>query len=111
MKISFFNYLIGFIFGLVCFNTAQAQTYVEGYTKSDGTYVQGHYRSDKNSTNHDNYSTQTNQNPHTGTKGTKAKDYSSEAQNYGQGRTIQTGPKGGQYYVNDKGNKVYVPKR
>ena len=44
-------------------------------------------------------------------KGEKAKDYSKEAYRYGQGRRIQTGPKGGQYYVNDKGRKVYVPKR
>ena len=46
-----------------------------------------------------------------GKKGEKAKDYSKEAYRYGQGRRIQTGPKGGQYYVNDKGRKVYVPKR
>ena len=44
-------------------------------------------------------------------QGEKAKDYSKEAYRYGQGRRIQTGPKGGQYYVNDKGRKVYVPKR
>lgn len=28
-----------------------------------------------------------------------------------QGRTILTGPRGGRYYINSKGNKVYVPKR
>ncbi|MBK6497038.1 MAG: hypothetical protein IPG00_02265 [Saprospiraceae bacterium] len=39
------------------------------------------------------------------------KDYSSEAYNYGAGQTIYTGPRGGQYYYNSKGNKVYVPKR
>jgi len=111
MKISFFNYLVGILFSLFCFGAVQAQTYVNGYTKSDGTYVNGYYKSDKNNTNHDNYSTKGNVNPYTGKQGTKARDYSVEAQNYGQGRDIQTGPRGGQYYVNDKGNKVYVPKR
>jgi len=40
-----------------------------------------------------------------------AKDYSSGSYNYGSGKTIQTGPKGGQYYYNSNGNKTYVPKR
>lgn len=29
--------------------------YVHGYTRSNGTYVQGHYRSEPNSTRADNY--------------------------------------------------------
>jgi len=111
MKISFLHYLVGILFGLFCLCSTQAQKYVNGYTKSNGTYVEGYYKSEKNNTNHDNYSTKGNQNPYTGKEGTKAKDYSVEAKNYGQGRDIQTGPRGGQYYVNDKGNKVYVPKR
>ena len=90
---------------------ADAQTWVNGYTRKDGTYVQGHYRSDRNQTNHDNYSTSGNTNPFTGSSGSVARDYSSEAYNYGSGRTIQTGPRGGQYYINENGNKTYVPKR
>lgn len=86
-------------------------TYVSGYTKSNGTYVEGHRRSSRNSTNHDNYSTSGNSNPYTGTKGSRAKDYSSGAYNYGSGHTIQTGSRGGQYYINSNGNKTYVPKR
>ena len=86
-------------------------TYVNGYTKSNGTYVQGHYRSSQNSTNHDNYSTTGNYNPYTGSIGSRAKDYSSGAYNYGIGQTIHTGSRGGQYYINSKGNKTYVPKR
>lgn len=85
--------------------------YQRGYVKKDGTYVQGHYKTRSNRTNHDNYSTQSNINPYTNRKGERAKDYSNEAYKYGQGRVIQTGPKGGQYYVNSKGKKVYVPKR
>lgn len=86
-------------------------TYVNGYTKSNGTYVQGHYRSSQNSTNHDNYSTSGNYNPYTGSAGTRAKDYSTGAYNYGSGHTIHTGSRGGQYYINSNGNKTYVPKR
>lgn len=86
-------------------------TCVKGYTKSNGTYVQGHYRSSRNSTNHDNYSTSGNYNPYTGTTGSRAKDYSTEAYNYGSGRSIYSGSRGGQYYINSNGNKTYVPKR
>lgn len=43
--------------------------YVQGYTRSDGSYVKGHYRTNRNSTNRDNYSTKPNVNPYTGKKG------------------------------------------
>lgn len=93
------------------FVNADAQTYVNGYYRKDGTYVSGHYRSERNSTNHDNYSTVGNYNPYTGSTGSVAKDYSSSANNYGSGKTIHTGSRGGQYYINSNGNKTYVPKR
>ena len=86
-------------------------TNVSGYTRSNGTYVTGYTRTQRNSTNHDNYSTSGNYNPYTGTTGSRARDYSSQSYNYGAGQTIQTGPRGGQYYINSSGNKVYVPKR
>lgn len=86
-------------------------TRVSGYTRSNGTYVNGYTRTQRNSTNHDNYSTSGNHNPYTGTSGSRAKDYSTQSYNYGVGHTIQTGSRGGQYYVNSRGNKVYVPKR
>ncbi len=42
--------------GLACVSTASlAQTYVQGYMKRDGTYVQGHTRSAPNATRSDNY--------------------------------------------------------
>ena len=88
-----------------------ADEYVYGYYKKDGTYVEGYFKTSPNTTNRDNYSTQGNLNPHTGTEGARAPDYSPQAYNYGDGRTIYTGPKGGQYYINDSGRKVYVPKR
>ena len=86
-------------------------TFVDSYTRSDGTFVQSHYKSMPNDTNWDNYSTKGNINPFTGSTGHRAKDYSSEAHNYGKGHTIYQGSNGGQYYYNSNGNKTYVPKR
>jgi len=85
--------------------------YQSGYVKDDGTYVQPHYKTNSNSTNHDNFSTEGNSNNYTSDPGYRAKDYSTDANNYGANKTIYTGPQGGQYYINDEGNKVYVPKR
>ena len=44
--------------------------YVHGYTRRDGTYVQGYYRSEANNTVRDNYSYSGNTNPYTGEVGT-----------------------------------------
>ena len=52
----------------------QTSTYVNGYNRSNGTYVQGYYRTTPNSTRNDNYSTVGNTNPYTGTSGTKSGD-------------------------------------
>lgn len=92
-------------------NTNSNIHYQNGYTKTNGTNVKPHYKTDSNNTNLDNFSTKDNYNYTNGTTGTKAKDYSKEALNYGSGKPIQTGKKGGQYYKNSKGNKTYVPKR
>ena len=43
---------------------------VKGYTRSNGTYVQGYERSSPNSTVQDNYSYKGNSNPYTGRQGT-----------------------------------------
>lgn len=51
--------------------SAQAQTHVNGYTRSNGTYVESHQRSVGNSTQSDNWSTQGNTNPYTGQAGTR----------------------------------------
>ena len=42
-----------------------SQTYVNGYIRSDGTYVKPHYRSDKDYSFDNNWSTRGNQNPYT----------------------------------------------
>lgn len=85
--------------------------YQSGYTRSNGTFVSSHWKTNSNGTNHDNFSTQYNSNPYTGSTGSRARDYSPNAYSYGSGRTIQTGSRGGQYYINSRGNKTYVPKR
>lgn len=92
-------------------NTNSSVRYQSGYVRSDGTFVNGHMKTNRNYTNHDNFSTSSNLNPYTGTTGSRARDYSPQSYNYGGGNTIYTGSRGGQYYINRNGNKTYVPKR
>ena len=49
--------------------TNSSHTRVNGYFRSNGTYIQPHYRTTPNSTNRDNFSTQGNTNPYTGKPG------------------------------------------
>lgn len=97
--------------GILSGTTNSDIRYQSGYTRSNGTYVSGHYKTLSNGTNLDNFSTTSNVNPFTGIKGTRAQDYSTNALNCGAGQTIYTGSRGGQYYINSNGNKTYVPKR
>lgn len=62
---------------------AAADTYVNGYFRSDGTYVQPHYRSNPDSSRLNNWSTQGNVNPHTGKEGTVDPYGSSSYGSYG----------------------------
>jgi len=55
---------------------AAAGEYVEGYTRDNGTYVQGHYRSQANGVEYDNYSADGNINPYTGEEGHRDHEYS-----------------------------------
>lgn len=88
-----------------------AQTIVRGYVKSNGTVVAPHRRTQSNGTNVDNWRTTGNTNPMNGSRGSTAPDYSLPAQNYGAGRPVQTGPNGGKFTINERGNKVYQPKQ
>lgn len=45
---------------------------VDGYYKSNGTYVEPHYRTSPNNTQSDNWGTKGNSNPWTGQSGTKS---------------------------------------
>ena len=92
-------------------SSTPAVTYQSGYQRSDGTSVSSHYKTASNGTNLDNFSTSGNTNPFTGTSGSRARDYSNDARNYGGGQTIQTGSRGGQFYINGNSNKTYVPKQ
>lgn len=55
---------------LIIFQPANADEWVNGYTRSDGTYVNGYWRSSPNGTPTDNYSYSGNVNPYTGQVGT-----------------------------------------
>lgn len=59
------------LFAFLTISTVHADEYVSGYTRSDGTYVSGYYRSSPNDTVTDNYSYEGNHNPYTGTEGSK----------------------------------------
>jgi len=48
-----------------------ADVHVRGHYRSDGTYVQPHYRSDPDNRTDNNWSHRGNTNPYTGKKGTK----------------------------------------
>ena len=87
---------------------AQTSTYVSGYTSSNGTNVQGYYRTTPNTTRNDNYSTVGNTNPYTGTAGTKPANSYYSTPTYTTTTPVYTGSRGGQYYINSNGNKTYI---
>ena len=51
-------------------SSVYADDYVRGYTRKDGTYVQPHYRSDRDGNPYNNYSYPGNTNPYTGKQAT-----------------------------------------
>ena len=103
-----------FLFTVFLFSVAntfaQSSNYVQGYTRSNGTYVQGHYRTKPNSSKIVNYSAIENRNPYTGTIGTKPVYYYRPVTTYSnlQPSTVYTGSRGGTYYINSNGNKTYI---
>jgi len=115
-KPTLFSALLVLLLALGISSQAFTQTRVRGYYRSDGTYVQPHYRSAPNGTASDNYGAQGNQNPYTGQQGTRTQQqpsntpsstYTPPSGSY-NGRTTYTGPRGGRYYINSSGNKTYV---
>ncbi len=68
MKLSFLALVLGLA---IAAPTFAQDVYVEGYVRSDGTYVEPHYRSSPNDTVLDNWSTKGNVNPYTGEPGTR----------------------------------------
>lgn len=63
--------LLCIFLSVLSFLSFAADVYVEGYTRKDGTYVKGHYRSAPNNKTSDNFSSYGNVNPYTGKLGTK----------------------------------------
>lgn len=59
------------LFSLILVSIAFADTWVNGYTRKDGTYVPGHYRSSPDGDASNNWSTKGNTNPYTGERGTR----------------------------------------
>lgn len=59
------------VMSLSFLGSASARTYVHGYYKKNGTYVKPHYRSDRDNSFSNNWSTKGNINPITGKKGYK----------------------------------------
>ena len=64
-KIVAITMLLVVAFSSICF----ADTYVNGYYRQDGTYVQGHHRSDPDGSRENNWSHRGNTNPYTGARG------------------------------------------
>jgi hypothetical protein len=62
------NFLLTLLFFIS--TSVFADVYVNGYYRSDGTYVQPHYRSDPDGNIYNNWSTKGNVNPYTGKRGT-----------------------------------------
>jgi hypothetical protein len=75
MKTAFVAALIAAAVSAFTFAPAQADTYVHGYTRNNGTYVAPHYRSSPDNSYNNNWSVQGNINPHTGAYGTHAPRY------------------------------------
>ncbi len=98
-------FTFGFMLITVISFSQTKQVWVNGFTKSDGTYVAGYYKTVSDNTATNNYSYQDNTNPNTGTQGTKSLYYNTTPT---ENRTLYTGSKGGTYYINSSGNKVYV---
>ena len=64
--------IVGFAVLVALSTSVSAQTTrVKPYIKRDGTYVQGHMRTNPNSSTYDNWSTRPNVNPYTGREGTR----------------------------------------
>ncbi len=74
--------IIASILAAAAFGASAQSTYVNGHTRSDGTYVPGHYRSAPDGNRYNNYSTQGNVNPYTGQQGTVQPHYTPPNNNY-----------------------------
>ena len=72
-------FLIMLFFFILSGSFVYADQWVRGHYRSNGTYVQGYYRSSPDSSRYNNYSTKGNTNPYTRKRGYKD-PYSSAGQ-------------------------------
>jgi len=72
-KILYSLFILAFV--LISINPAQAYVRVKGYTRSDGTYVKPHVRSNPNGLKYDNYSWTPSQGLYNKTYGTRGSDW------------------------------------
>lgn len=68
---------------------AFADTYVQGYTKKNGTYVQPHYRSSPDRSYNNNWSVRPNVNPYTGQRGTRSPTFNNQSPKYNRFKARQ----------------------
>lgn len=83
------------LFGALSANAADQ--YVNGYYRSNGTYVQGYHRTAPDNTVNNNYGTYGNVNPYTGANGNRPRNEAQPQGEYNRGN--------GMGY----GNNVYMP--
>jgi len=61
--------LLALILAATAVGTLAADEWVSGYLRNNGTYVSGYWRSDRDNSFWNNYSSWGNTNPHTGARG------------------------------------------
>lgn len=65
-----YGFIFSFLFAILLTNNVLAENIkVRGYSKKNGTYVQGHNRTKANKYKYDNYSNAGSVNPYNGKKG------------------------------------------
>lgn len=116
------SFLVAISTGWLYAQVNMQYNFVQGYYNADGTYVEGHYRTNPNSTTKDNYSTYPNVNPWTGEQGTKHATAPTmnfvtpvpEQRLFGQGQvqqfqtTVPAQQPTGYYYTDEYGNTRWV---
>lgn len=88
--------MVGLLFIAGLAGVAEAQVWVDGYTRRDGTYVPPHYRSTPDRSYNNNWSVRPNINPYTGQMGTRQPTWNDRppGSNYGFGNSYGTSRRG-----------------
>jgi len=88
---------------LVSASAFATESYTRGYQRKDGTYVQGHYKTNPDNTVNNNYGTRGNVNPHTGSYGTQPRNEAQPQGAYNSGNGM--GNSYGNSYGNSQGRR------